>query len=317
MSKNNRFSGCHYSPTVDDMTSQTMMPEQLVPVGAVELCVQTVGDPDHPAVLLIHGACASMVWWEDELCERIAAGGRFVIRYDQRDTGRSTSFPVGDPGYAMSDLAADAVGILDALGVTRAHVVGRSMSGGTALFLAVDHPDRVASVTFMSTTTGEDELPSPTTEFVENTPDESPDLGDVEAVVEHVTAAVLAYHGTSPLADAEHVRSLARIDVARTRDLAASMTNHFAMQFDGPRNGGFGDVACPALVVHGALDPAFPVEHGHALQAALPAGATLVVLEDTGHELPVARWDQFVEALLSHTAGRGGADAAVAEGSGS
>ena len=80
---------------------------------------------------------------EDELCERIAAGGRFVIRYDQRDTGRSTSFPVGRPGYAMSDLAADAVGILDALRVQEAHVVGRSMSGGTALFLAVDHPDRV------------------------------------------------------------------------------------------------------------------------------------------------------------------------------
>ena len=98
---------------------------------SVELCVQTVGDPGDPAVLLIHGACASMVWWEDELCERIAAGGRFVIRYDQRDTGRSTSFPVGEPGYAMSDLAADAVGILDALGVDRAHVVGRSMSGGT------------------------------------------------------------------------------------------------------------------------------------------------------------------------------------------
>ncbi len=281
-----------------------MNPEQMIPVGAVELCVQTVGDPADPAILLIHGACASMVWWEDELCERIAAGGRFVIRYDQRDTGRSTSFPVGRPGYAMSDLAADAVGILDGLGVEKAHVVGRSMSGGTALFLAVDHPDRVASVTFMSTTTDEDGLPSPTMEFIDSTADETPDLDDTEAVVEHVTAAVLAYHGTSPLVDEEHVRSLARVDVARTRDVAAAMTNHFAMEFDGPRNGGFGHVACPALVVHGALDPAFPLEHGHALQAALP-GSTLVVLDDTGHELPAARWDEFTDALLRHTAPRG------------
>ena len=277
-----------------------MNPEQMIPVGAVELCAQTVGDPADPAVLLIHGACASMVWWEDELCERIAAGGRYVIRYDQRDTGRSTSFPVGRPGYAMSDLAADAVGILDALGVERAHVVGRSMSGGTALFLAVDHAERVASVTFMCTTTDEDGLPSPTPAFIDATSVQTPDLDDLEAVVEHVTAAVLAYHGTSPLADEEHVRSLARVDVARTRDLAASMANHFAMEFDGPRSGGFGDISCPALVVHGALDPVFPVEHGHALQAALP-GSTLVVLDDAGHELPAARWDNFVGALLSHT----------------
>jgi pimeloyl-ACP methyl ester carboxylesterase len=280
-----------------------MNPEQMITVGAVELCVQTVGDPADPAILLIHGACASMVWWEDELCERIAAGGRFVIRYDQRDTGRSTSFPVGRPGYAMSDLAADAVGILDALGVEEAHVVGRSMSGGTALFLAVDHADRVASVTFMSTTTDEDGLPSPTTEFLDTTVDQTPDLDDIDAVVEHVTAAVLAYHGTSPLVDEGHVRSLARVDVARTQDLAAAMSNHFAMDFDGPRNGGFSDDSCPALVIHGALDPAFPLEHGHALHAALP-GSTLVVLDDTGHELPVARWDEFTDALLRHTAPR-------------
>ena len=281
-----------------------MFPEQMIPVGDVELCVQTVGDRDDPAVLLIHGACASMVWWEEELCERIAAGGRFVIRYDQRDTGRSTAFPVGRPGYAMSDLASDAIGVLDALGVERAHVVGRSMSGGTALVLAVDHPDRTASVTFMSTTTGEDGLPSPTEDFIEADPGDAPEVDDVDAMVEHVTRAVLAYHGSSPLVDEEHVRSLARLDVARTRDLAASMTNHFAMDFDGPRNGGFGDVACPALVVHGALDPAFPLEHAHALRRALP-GSTLLVLGDTGHELPAARWDTFVEALLRHTEGLG------------
>jgi pimeloyl-ACP methyl ester carboxylesterase len=273
----------------------------MITVGAVELCIQTFGDRRHPAVLLIHGACASMVWWEAELCERIAAGGRFVIRYDQRDTGRSTSFPVGRPGYAMSDLAQDAVGLLDALAIERAHVVGRSMSGGTALFLAVDHPDRVASVTFMSTTTGDDGLPSPTRAFIAADTGDAPEVDDVDAMVEHVTQAVLAYHGTSPLADEDHVRSLARIDVERTRDLAASMTNHFAMEFDGPRKGGFAEVSCPALVVHGAVDPAFPVEHGRALQAALP-GSRLVVLEEAGHELPVARWDEFVDALLGHTA---------------
>lgn len=297
MNKNHRFSGWVGVRSVGGMN-----PEQMVTVAdGVELCVQTVGDPRAPAILLVHGACASMVWWEDELCERIAAGGRFVIRYDQRDVGRSTSFPLGDPGYAMSDLARDAVGVLDALGVDRAHVVGRSMSGGTALFLAVDHPERVASVTFMSTTTGDDGLPSPTAQFGAATDVEAPDPSDTEAFVAYATRMVMAYHGTSPLADEEHVRRLARLDVERTRDLAASQTNHLAMEFDSPRGGGHGAVACPALVVHGALDPCFPVEHGEALRAAVP-GATLVVLEDAGHELPAARWPQFVAALLAHTA---------------
>lgn len=278
-----------------------MNPEQMVSVAeSVELCVQTVGDPHDPAILLIHGACASMVWWEEELCERIAAGGRFVIRYDQRDVGRSSTFPLGDPGYAMSDLATDAVGILDALGVERAHVLGRSMSGGTALFLALDHPERVESVTFMSTTTNDDGLPSPTAEFGVATDVEAPDPSDTEAFVEYATTMVMAYHGASPLADVGHVRRLARLDVARTRDLAASQTNHFAMDFDSPQGGGYGDVEQPALVVHGALDPCFPVEHGEALRAAVP-GATLVVLQDAGHELPVARWPELVAALLAHT----------------
>ena len=278
-----------------------MNPEQMVAVAdGVELCVQTAGDPGDPAILLIHGACASMVWWEGELCERIAAGGRLVIRYDQRDVGRSTSFPVGEPGYAMSDLARDAVAVLDALGVDRAHVVGRSMSGGTALFLALDHADRVASVTFMSTTTADDGLPSPTPEFGAATDIEAPDVTDTAAWVEYATTMVMAYHGTSPLADEDHVRRLARLDVDRTRDLAASQTNHFAMDFDEPSGGGWGGVACPALVVHGSLDPCLPLPHGEAVHAAVP-GSRLVVLEDAGHELPAALWDTFTEALLTHT----------------
>ena len=284
-----------------------MNPEQMVTVApGVELCVQTAGDPRDPAILLVHGACASMVWWEDELCDLIAAGGRFVIRYDQRDVGRSTSFPLGDPGYAMSDLARDAVAVLDALGVERAHVLGRSMSGGTALFLAVDHPERVASVTFMSTTTADGGLPSPTAEFGAATDVEMPDVTDTEAFVDYATRMVLAYHGPSPLADPEHVRRLARLDVERTRDLAASQTNHFAMDFDEPVGGGWAQVTQPALVVHGELDPCFPLPHAEAVRDAVP-GARLVVLEGAGHELPVARWNTFTTALLEHT---GSAEAA-------
>lgn len=271
-----------------------MTTETLYDVNDVTLCAQTFGDPADPAILLIHGASASMLWWEEELCRRIAGRGRFVIRYDQRDTGRSTAFPVGEPGYGLRDLAADAVALLDALGVDRAHVVGRSMSGGVALVLAVDHPDRVCSLTLVSTTTGE--LPMGDLSF----PDE-PDLADHAAVIDYVVEAVRAYAGASPHFDEDVVRALATQDVARARDIAATLVNHFAMDFSGPDRGGFADIRMPTLVVHGELDPAFPLAHGEALRDTIP-GARLVVLPRSGHDVAPPVWDLFVDALTEVTA---------------
>lgn len=264
-------------------------------VNGVELCVETFGDSSDPAVLLIHGACASMLWWETELCTTLAARGRFVIRYDNRDTGLSVSYPPGQPGYALSDMVLDAVGILDALGVARAHVVGRSMSGAIALALGVEHADRVASLTFVATTTGDPDLPPMTEAFLEASAVESP--SDVESIV----TVLRAYAGTSPYFDEEHVRRLAVEDVERTVNVASAMTNHFLIEFDAPRTGGFGDVVAPTLVVHGSLDPVFPPVHGEALRDAVP-GARLLVLDLVGHDLPRPVWPEFVAALVEHTA---------------
>lgn len=263
-------------------------------VNGITLAAETFGDPADPAILLVHGACASMLWWEEALCRRIAAEGRYVIRYDQRDTGRSTSFPVGRPGYGLRDLADDAVGLLDALGVDSAHVVGRSMSGGVALVLGVDHPHRTRSVTLVTTTTGE--LPMGE---IEVPPD--PDPADPAAVVDYLVEALRAYAGASPHFDAEAVRALAAADVARTRDLAATLGNHYAMDFAGPRGGGFADLRRPTLVVHGELDPVFPLAHGEALRDAVP-GAELVVLPGAGHDVPEPVWDVFVRSLAAFTA---------------
>ncbi|MCX6400796.1 MAG: alpha/beta hydrolase [Propionibacteriales bacterium] len=267
-----------------------MNPETSYDVNGVTICAQTFGSLADPAVLLIHGACASQVWWETDLCERLAAAGRFVVRYDQRDTGRSTAFPVGRPGYAMSDLAADAVGLLDALDIESAHVVGRSMSGGVALFLGLDHPERTRSVTLVTTTNGE--LPMG---FLDVPPD--PDPTDAAAVVEYLVAALRAYAGASPLFDEAAVRKLAAVDIARTRDVAATLGNHYAMDFDGPRNGGFADLRKPTVVVHGELDPIFPLAHGEALRDAIP-GAELVVLPGAGHDVPAGVWDLFIDAVM-------------------
>ena len=130
------------------------MGETMVPANGVDLCLETFGEPDAPAVLLIAAGARSMDWWEEGFCRRLAAGGRFVIRYDHRDTGRSTSFPAGDPPYTQVDMAGDALGVLDALGIARAHIVGLSLGGGLAQRLAVEDPPRLRTVTLMSTSPG-------------------------------------------------------------------------------------------------------------------------------------------------------------------
>jgi pimeloyl-ACP methyl ester carboxylesterase len=125
--------------------------ERMVRANKVELRVQAFGHAGDPVILLIRGSAASMDWWEDDFCERLAAGRRFVIRYDHRDTGRSASYQPGAPPCTLRDLAADAVDLLDAFGVARAHLVGMSMGGAIAQLMALDHPGRVASLTLIAT----------------------------------------------------------------------------------------------------------------------------------------------------------------------
>jgi pimeloyl-ACP methyl ester carboxylesterase len=265
--------------------------ENFYEVNGIELCAETYGDPADPAVLLIHGATASMLWWDGRLCTALAERGRFVIRYDQRDTGRSTSFPVGDPGYAMSDLAADAVGLLDALGIDQAHVVAQSMSGGTALILGVDHPSRVASLTFVSTSTGDEGLPPPSPDMPRLG---TPDFNDPAAVEEYVVRSIEAE--AAGHFDETSARTLVRQDMARAKNYEGSLTNHFAMTFDGPRNGDFGDLTMPVLVMHGDADPLLPLPHGEAVRDAVP-GARLVVLPGMGHGLSAPYWDSLIHEV--------------------
>jgi pimeloyl-ACP methyl ester carboxylesterase len=276
--------------------------ERLLGINGVELCVETFGGPADPAILLISGAAASMLWWDAELCQRIAANRRFVIRYDQRDTGRSTSYPPGRPGYALSDLTADALGILDALGIERAHIVAQSMFGGIGVAVGVDHPDRVASLTFVSTSTGAADLPPSAVRVAEDVPTD-PDPTDRAAVLDHVVGYTKAYAGGSPHFDEAATRALVERDLARTRDVASMLVNHYAIDVDGPQGGSFGEIAAPTLVVHGDRDPLLPPAHGEALREAIP-GAQLLLLPGAGHEVPRPLWDLFVAALVRHTAGR-------------
>jgi pimeloyl-ACP methyl ester carboxylesterase len=277
------------------------MSEQLIRVNEVDLCIETFGDRSDPPILLIMGAAASMLWWDAELCERVAARGRFVIRYDNRDTGRSTHYPPGSPGYSFTDLTEDALGILSELGVERAHLVCRSWSGGIGLIAGVDHPDRIATLTFVCTSTGDAGLPPPSDGLAEQTP-AAPDPADQAAVVNFVVGSAKQYSNGSPYFDETATRSWVEAEVARAQNIASTLTNHYAINFDGPAHGGWGDIHAPTLVVHGDHDPVFPLAHGRALRDAIP-GAQLLILEGAGHDVPRPLWDVFIQALIRHTAG--------------
>ena len=266
------------------------------------LAVETRGRDDDPVLLLLGGAGWSRDWWDDELCDRFVATGLRVVRYDQRDTGESTHWPAGAPGYSGADLAADALAVLDALGVDRAHLVGLSMGGGIAQEIALTTPERVASLTLIATTAVDPRvgrLPGPTPElaatFADGAPE--PDRSTPESAVEALVEAERPYAGAGTF-DEARVRAIARRVVARSRDLAAGAANQ------PPARGGSAGpddlsalAGLPVLVVHGDADPLFPVEHGRALAAAIP-GARLLEIAGMGHQLPpAATWREVVEAV--------------------
>jgi pimeloyl-ACP methyl ester carboxylesterase len=291
-----------------------MSGETMVPANGVDLCVQTFGEPSDPPVLLLAGGASSMDWWEDGFCRRLAAGGRYVIRYDHRDTGRSTSFPAGAPPYTGADLAHDALGLLDALGERQAHLVGVSMGGGLAQRIAIEEPARVLTLTLMATAPGvsepADTAPGGEEEHGADEPDtDEPDTGDGpetdwsdrKTAVDRLVADARQYGG--PLTAAEpQLRRLAERVVDRTTDMAASQTNHWILDDGPPPPHGLGAITAPTLVLHGSVDPFFPVPVGEALARAIP-GARLVVLDGVGHEHPPEPvWPTVVKEILNHTA---------------
>ncbi|MDR7385772.1 alpha/beta fold hydrolase [Promicromonospora iranensis] len=309
------------------------MTETLLDVPGAQLCAETFGDPADPAILLIGGAASAMDWWHEDFCRALADGdaalpaepagtadparhpgasGRFVIRYDHRDTGRSRTDPPGAPSYGGDDLALDPVRVLDALGIGRAHLVGVSMGGGIAQQVAIEHPDRVASLTLMSTSPltpgapgqGADAaelaaLPGPSAEVraMFDSPPPDPDWGDPEAVVRYLAEAERAFAGTGY--DEAASVATARQVVERSIDPAAAANHHLVE--GSPVRGTLADVDVPTLVLHGEADPLFPPEHGVALAAAV-WGARLVLLSGVGHQYPPRiAWGVVVPEILAVT----------------
>jgi pimeloyl-ACP methyl ester carboxylesterase len=271
-----------------------------VQVNGVDLCVETFGSASDPAILLVMGAGASMDWWHDDFCARLAAGQRYVIRYDHRDTGGSTSYPPGEPGYTGDDLVADAAALLAGLGVHRAHVVGQSMGGALVQLLALDHPERVASLTLVATSpAGPDpDLPPMSDEAsAAFAAIAEPVWSDRAAVIEYLTEQWRAGASRSRPFDAEGTRALSARVVDRTANMESSMKNAYAAERTDRWRERLGELDVPTLVVHGSEDPLFPLGRGEALAREIP-GAELLTLEGGGHELDRRDWDVVVPAIL-------------------
>jgi len=277
-----------------------------VPVDGAELCVDAFGDPTDHTVLLVSGAAESMDMWDAEFCALLAAEGRCVVRYDHRDTGRSTTSPVGRPAYSAEDLTTDPVRVLDALGVDRAHLVGLSMGGAIAQEVAARHPQRLHTLTLIATSAAGDRsdptsLPGmePRVAATFEDPAPQPDWDDRNAAVDYLVEIERPYAGTLGY-DEERARRKAERVVDRTRDLAASVTNHWVLAGESTPFR-LADISVPTLVMHGTADPMFPLPHGEALAAEIP-GASLVVLKGMGHEMPPpVLWDQVIATLVRHT----------------
>jgi pimeloyl-ACP methyl ester carboxylesterase len=271
-------------------------------VEEVELCTDWWGDPATPPVLLITGLGASMLWWPDDFCRALADGGRFVVRYDHRDTGRSVTYPLGNPGYTGGDLVSDVVGILDAYELQSAHLVGVSAGGAIAQMVALDHPGRVLSLVLISTSPAlavRRELPPPTDAFGQFFSGPAIDWSDPESVIDYRSRYTLMLAGNDHQLDQTQMKEFVRRDVERARDFSAA-GNHDQLTDNGRDRRPLSSIDAPTLVIHGTADPMFPLEHGQALAEEIP-NAHLVAANGAGHGLESMDQQTVVKAILEHT----------------
>lgn len=284
------------------------MSERTIEADGIELATEAFGDPADPPVLLVMGVMASMLWWPDEFCRRLAARGRYVIRYDNRDTGRSTTYPPGSPGYTLDDLADDAGRVLDGYGLPAAHLVGMSLGGMIGQLTALKHPARVASLTAISTTAFDSDIhdradadpnPNPTQAEPGASPEPELDLTDRAQAVAYQLEGSRRTAGPAHPFDEAGTRRLIERDFDRARHYP-SILNHMLLTGGETWRGRLPEITAPLLVIHGTADPLFPLSEGIALAKAV-GGGDVVRLEGTGHELPEAEWDQIIAEIIAHT----------------
>ena len=289
------------------------MDERFMDLGEVTLCYETFGDERDPAILLIMGLGTQMLGWHEGFCERIAERGFHVIRFDNRDIGRSTHLKHVKPpstlqlvtrsksaaGYTLSDMAGDAVGLLDGLGIDAAHIVGASMGGMIAQTLAFEHPERTLSLASIMSTTGHRRHGQPSPRIYDmflRTPPRDP-----AAFAEHMLGMFrrIGSHGFEM--DEGEFRERARLALSRGRSSAGVLRQIAAVTASGDRTEKLRGIRVPTVVIHGDRDMMVHPSGGRETAKAIP-GAKHITIEGMGHDLPRGAWDQIVDAIVENAA---------------
>ncbi len=285
--------------------------EQFAEANGLTLCWQGFGKPSDPAMLLIMGLGAQMILWEDDFCCALAAQGYYVVRFDNRDIGRSSKAETAPPDlarffsgaeplrppYTLLDMAQDSVSLLDALKISQAHVVGASMGGMIAQLVAIHFPSRVRTLTSIMSTTGERGLPPPRPEVWAALT--APPPLTVEAFIEANVRVAGLLRGFTDAGEEADARLRAARAAQRGLNPAGGVRQMAAIFASGSRKEALAQVKAPTLVIHGTDDPLVPVEAGRATARAIP-GARLVEFAPMGHTLPRALWPAIVDAIAAH-----------------
>jgi pimeloyl-ACP methyl ester carboxylesterase len=290
-------------------------PPQLARTNGIELCYEIFGDAEAEPMLLIMGLGAQMILWDDDFCRQLAARGFRVIRFDNRDIGKSTKMtggkrlsafeliklrflkiPVAAP-YKLGDMAQDTIGLMYALGIKSAHIVGASMGGMIAQEMAISFPQRVRSLTSIMSTTGDPRLPAPSREAVAVLM--APPATTKEDYVARFARTWNVLRVGSFPDDAALDRSRAERLFDRGLNPDGNARQLRAILASGSRKPRLGSVKAPTLVIHGTVDPLVRPECGKDTAASIP-GAKLLMIEGMGHALPVPLWPQVIDAIDQH-----------------
>ncbi len=282
--------------------SRPMIQERLINLKDVTLCAESFGNKADPAILLIMGATASMSWWDQEFCERLAAEGYFVIRYDNRDVGRSSTYPPGTPPYGLEDMMDDAFGVLDAYDIEHAHIVGMSLGGLLAQMAALGNPDRVRSLTLIGTGPFGPSDPTipPMDERIITFQSKAHevDWSDEDAVISYLVEGAKLLSGPDRPYDSVRGEKLFRREFRRANNYR-SMYNHAGLQGGETYYGRLNEIYQPVLLIHGTADRVWHYRHALFLSKELQH-AHLLPLDGAGHELHQKDWGAMIKAISEH-----------------
>ena len=288
------------------------MPESFCRVGDLDLCYETFGDRGDPALLLVMGLGTQMLAWNDDFCGLLARRGFFVVRYDNRDVGRSSRIAARAPSplqllardrsaaaYSLEDMADDGIGLLDALGIEHAHVVGASMGGMIAQLMTIRHPFRILSLASIMSTTGRRRVGR-------TAPQLYPMLlrrrsRSREGYAAHVAAMQRLIGSPAYPTDPEEIRARARRSWDRGVDPDGPGRQLAAILAARDRTRDLRRITAPTVVIHGTADRLVSVSGGRATADAVP-GARLLLFDGMGHDLPRALWPQIVDAIAQNAA---------------